>query len=439
MAIAELSRVFDHFANAINRLDPFGKRCYRFGPRSVVGCLALLCAKCLADSYDEALEAAHERWGPAFGWGEPPSKGALSKARERTDPAVCWKLWQEQLVLGHDIIEANIHSLPERRRYLAMDGTWMLVPDSGDVRVEWHQGEKPSSIQPQVLMVTAVEITQRLPVACAIVGLDTGERDAATTLLHQLDLSDVLLFDRGYPGREFLGAIIDCSMDFAVRMVVGAGAFPEVDAFWKTGQDEAVVPVHFGSHGIHRVRMVRRQPTAGWPSDGQPLENMVVMTTLLDSVTYPLATILDLYKARWEVETFYREAKVAIGIEMFHSTKPRGIQQEIYLVMAWMTIYALVAHEADCRLRDVHGHQAWNDPERYTINRAQVARAIRRLAPALIHMSLVIRAQAVHCLDKTLDRLVRQAQRRRPNRIHKRERKRPFGRFTTDNKRRKRK
>ena len=104
---------------------------------------------------------------------------------------------------------------------------------------------------------------------------------------------------------------------------------------------------------------------------------MVVMTTLTDDEIYSSQHILDLYKARWEVETFFREIKMALEIESFHSKDPDGIMQEVYAIMMWMTVAAIMEQDANRLIAEKYGAQRWNDPERICINRMQMGRAIR--------------------------------------------------------------
>ena len=114
---------------------------------------------------------------------------------------------------------------------------------------------------------------------------------------------------------------------------------------------------------------------------------MVVMTTLTDDDIYSSQHILDLYKARWEVETFFREIKTALEIESFHSKDPDGIMQEVYAIMMWMTVAAIMEQDANRLIAEEYGAQRWNDPERICINRMQMGRAIRRSTPAILSPS----------------------------------------------------
>ena len=58
----------------------------------------------------------------------------------------------------------------------------------------------------------------------------------------------------------------------------------------------------------------------------------VYLTDLLDSATFSCEEIANLYRLRWEVETHYRDEKVHLDIETFHTRGINGIYQELFAV-----------------------------------------------------------------------------------------------------------
>jgi hypothetical protein len=156
---------------------------------------------------------------------------------------------------------------------------------------------------------------------------------------------------------------------------------------------------------------------------------MVIMTTLTRRQGYRIADILDLYRMRWEVETFYRELKAEWGIEAFHARTPTGILQETYAVLTWMTLLAMLENVADHELAEQRGPQRWNDENRFIINRAQLARLVRRNVSGIISTDPDNRLDAANAITEGIQRLVKRAERKRPGRSFLRRRKRPYGRF----------
>lgn len=365
-------------------------------------------------------------------WDKVPAKSGLTRARQELGVEPMREMWQQQLQRAKDVISPVQHGFPEDRRAIAIDGSWMLMPESHGVRERWSQAGRPCNTVPQALLVAGIEITQRLPVAAAVVGLDQGEREAAETLLKDLERSDILLFDRGYPGRKFLATVRSQGHDLVMRMVVGAGGFPEVNAFWKRNIDEEVVEIAIDGGDPVPMRLIRRRFPRGRPHHGEGREKMVIMTTLMDAQRYSSEAIHALYGARWEAETFFREAKTEMKIEAFHSTSPDGVLQEVYACLAWMAVFALVENHADKALQEVRGPQQWDDPERYTINRAQLARLIRRNIHDMFSADPLCKQRAAETIAEGIVHLAQRATKRRPGRHFARYRKSPWGRFRSD-------
>ena len=206
-----------------------------------------------------------------------------------------------------------------------------------------------------------------------------------------------------------LAEVTHRGFDLAMRMVVGARGFPEIDAFWKSGADEAVVDIALPGRDVLPVRLVRRRFPRGRPHASEGREKMVILTTLMDRERYPVATILNLYRARWEAETFFREAKTAMSIEAFHTTAPDGILQEMYAALAWMALFAFVEAQVDAILTDIRGIQHWDDPFRYTINRAQLGRLVRQNVFDMFSPDAVGKQRAITSLTEGVTLLAQRA------------------------------
>jgi hypothetical protein len=84
-----------------------------------------------------------------------------------------------------------------------------------------------------------------------------------------------------------------------------------------------------------RIRLVRfRCRVPGWRPDV-----IVVVTTLLDPVTFPRQAIADLYLRRWEVETDLAHLKTTLGMEMLRTRSPEMVEREVW---AHLLAYNLV-------------------------------------------------------------------------------------------------
>lgn len=430
MALTYMPAALDLLQQQLTTLPLRSEGAYQHGPRGTCGMIMLLTCRCLVDSYDEAIDYADKYWKGLLNWDHRPDKSGLSKARRKMSSDYMKNLWQQMVTLGQASIQAPDYHLPENRPYLAIDGTDLLTPDGVRIRARWNQvGREPHEL-PHVRMVTAIDILQRLPVAAVCVGQDIGEREAALSFCKDLPDRSIALFDRGFPGRVFIGQFIISEVDVCVRMVVGEGAFPEINTFWASGQDEAECEMDLGPAGRRKVRLIRRRFPSGRPPGDAGREKMVVLTTLMDRNLYPPRTIIRLYARRWDVETFYREIKVDLKIEALHSNDPDAIMQEIYGIMTWMTLIAIAQQDADKLIAEKHGPQHWDDPTRRQVNRAQLSRSIRRNMLDLLSGNFERQRNARINIERDVIQLAARAVPGRPNRQSSpRKRRRSFGRF----------
>ncbi|MBF0607362.1 MAG: transposase [Magnetococcales bacterium] len=64
----------------------------------------------------------------------------------------------------------------------------------------------------------------------------------------------------------------------------------------------------------------------------------LLITNLSDQTVYTREDIIDLYFRRWAIEGGYRDEKVSMEIEKFHSKTVNGVMQELYAVMIMSVI-----------------------------------------------------------------------------------------------------
>jgi hypothetical protein len=373
--------IFDHLDDVFDHVDGM------FGPKNTfLAVMALKCARQMVN-YRDVLKEMHQQW-QWLGWESTPSAGALSKARSHLDVEDCREVWQAAVAKARSILPPQ-PTLLEGRRIVAFDATRVVSPSTAGARKLWGQpsgknGEKHHN--PQAMMVAAWELTTGIPIEIALLEYRGSERRGALAMVEALSPGNVAIFDRGYHGREFFGDFITKGIDVVARMTTGdAKAWGEVARFLAGGEDDSVVEVKLGSGiGLRKMRLIRRRFPRGAPQKGQTRDKMVIMTTLLDNSAYPTQSIIDLYAKRWDIETRFREIKISYGLEAFHSTRVEGIEQEIYAVLTWMTLSAMVDHMAQEEMERTRGVQDWMDPERWVVRRVDVFSATRRLFFAVL-------------------------------------------------------
>lgn len=60
-------------------------------------------------------------------------------------------------------------------------------------------------------------------------------------------------------------------------------------------------------------------------------ERVSLITTLLDTTTYPTLKIVKLYYQRWQVELDLRHLKTTLGMDILRCKTPSMVRKEIYV------------------------------------------------------------------------------------------------------------
>lgn len=173
-----------------------------------------------------------------------------------------------------------------------------------------------------------------------------GERQMLFEHLRHLRGDDLMLLDRGYPARWVIAALRQRQRHFCMR--VDDTGFAAVKAFRRSGQREAVIHIAPPSKqdaqdfGVARkpttVRLIRVVTPNG--------KCHVVMTSLLDSSTYPATDFADLYHARWRIEEAFKRIKHRLKLEHLSGLSWLAAQQDFGAKLVCDNLNALAIYAA---------------------------------------------------------------------------------------------
>jgi hypothetical protein len=269
---------------------------------------------------------------------EAVHRASVTRARKK----VHWKLFEDMLARA---VELAYECWPKSPEYLwhgmsvyAVDGSDFELPAAQELRTEFdpksglqHKGK---GHYPQAKISTLYDVFRRLPVARTVAAVNCSEREEAKQLARYLPARSVALFDRGYPSFEFIHHLTRSFKGFFVFRCPAKQTFPAVEAFMSSGKEEDLIWVDpsarylqmVGSKAGKKLKPIKLRIIKLVSPDGTV---SVLLTNLYDTVEFPGTEIIDLYFRRWEVETYYRDEKVTLEIEKFHSRTSNGIRQEL--------------------------------------------------------------------------------------------------------------
>jgi hypothetical protein len=270
-------------------------------------------------------------------------RSSLTKARRKASWQCFAMVFQASVKLAYELWPSRPQDLWRGMSVFAMDGSKYLLPATAELRAEFDPEsglEYPGKGHfPQCLVSTAYDVFRRLPVARTIVGIPAAsERDQAQAMLPHIPAGNLLLFDRGYPSYAFIRYLTEHYRGYFVFRGNASFSFLAIDEFINSAKDDAII--YITPPNNYKNTLTAKQSPAPKPiklriiklvsPDG---EVSVLLTNLYDKKKFPTNEIINLYFRRWAVENHYRDEKVSLEIEKFHSKTPNGIRQELFAVL----------------------------------------------------------------------------------------------------------
>ena len=418
MSCRAFSACFQRFSELFATLSDRFDGGTSMGPRGVFATVMMLTTPGLdGRNYTSALQTVYDQWGAELSWKSCPRSGTLSKKRRQVGPDVFRRAWEQTRAQVVDQLPR-----PQGRPMIALDGTWFLLPDTLGVKRRWEQTQRTLQCQPQALMVSAVDVSTRVPCAAEVQSVRQGEVRTAGNLLADLPERSIILGDRYLSGLGLIRRGCKLGHDWIVRLRVGDRTWRPCQDFRATGALEATTTIPNPDGEPIPVRLIR---CSGRSKDGDPI---ILMTTLMDDQSYPRERIRAWYRRRWEVESFYKDIKIAMNLEAFHAKDPDLILQEVSAILIWMTLLGHAQQEAHRRLASYRPDYDPEAPDRWMINRRDLLCLVTHTYRDLLRPIDRRWWRTWYRFNKAIDDLVRRSTRRRPDRSFPRRRKSPNGR-----------
>jgi len=236
---------------------------------------------------------------------------------------------------------------PTRRRWrglrlLAADKTNLALPESRSLykRFGAHGGSR--GLGPVCVEFCCLfDLITRAPLRFVYGKASSSEHKLILKLISYLKKGDLLLVDSGFYYCATLKKIMARTAHFIiptredmrpriVRKLAESDYLCEIkDSHDRTTITVRVVFVH--RNGFRRRRLA---------------------TSLLDPIMFPASELARLYHQRWDIETFYRDLKQALGATFWHCQTPQTFHQEllVHMIVCCLIRIAIIA---GARLRNL--------------------------------------------------------------------------------------
>lgn len=242
------------------------------------------------------------------------------------------------------------------RRVMAVDGTGLSMPDTSENQAAWPQPKKttPGCGFPVMRACALFSLATGAMAGLAHGSLRVHERTLYRQLWRLLGKGDVLLGDRGFCAFADFYLLFQKGVDCVMRKngrrknarVLKRLAKNDRIVLW---EKSGVRPKWIASRTWARLpeTIAVREVLVRVSYPGFRTQNIFVVTTLLDPNQYPAASLAELYFRRWNVEIFFRDIKITLGMDILSCRTPKMIETELWMhVIAYNLVRAFMLEAA---------------------------------------------------------------------------------------------
>ena len=275
-------------------------------------------------------------------------RSTLTKARNKVTWEIFENIFHDAVKLAYELWPHDTGNLWHGMSVFAFDGSKYDLPSTDAIRKRFDPNSGLTNPgrghYPQALISTAYDVFRRIPVARTVVGMqDANEREEAKRMVPHIPEGGVLLFDRGYPSYDLIRFLKKSYSGYSLFRCPAQNTFPAVEKFLRSDKNESVI--HIDPSGNFLKKADNKDKSEAKPIKLRVIKLVsydgtvsVLLTDLYDKKKFPVKLIIELYFRRWEVENHYRDEKIYLEIEKFHTKTSNGIRQELFAVLIMTVI-----------------------------------------------------------------------------------------------------
>ena len=276
------------------------------------------------------------------------SSSAFIQSRKKISPDLFYDL---NKLISEDFYQDNdeVVEMYKGHRLLGIDGSTINLPVNAETIQLYGAYNNQKQTNDVVLARVSIlyDVLNDIVLDGVLCNFKIGEVTLSQQQIPLAKENDIIIMDRAYPSFESIYEMQQRKIHFIYRCKV---RFSNVVAqFYESGKKDSLIDIKpsqkISSKGLSysknlsiQIRILRIELQSG--------EEEILITSLLDSKTYPHKDFKALYYKRWAIETFYNRFKNIIGVENFSGTSDQFIQQEFNCALYMSTLQSIFSKEA---------------------------------------------------------------------------------------------
>jgi hypothetical protein len=295
--------------------------------------------------------------------------GSYCEARQRLPLAMITSLLERVVDWTHEHLRRQVAGARStgHARVLIVDASNFSTPDTPDLRrqIGLYPSAKPDVAYPMGKLLGLLDLATGLFVQMLALPMVVHEASRVVHLHPFLQSGDVLLGDRAFCTYVHLALLNQRGVFACFRLHQhrrpgksnGVQRWSKIKRLpaWMSVEQFALLPawidVRLVSYTVDRAGFRSREVT--------------LATTLLDERAWPDATLVELYRQRWEIETCFDHLKTTLGMNMLKCKSAPGVMKELAMYLLAYNLVRLAMLQAAHRQRVGVKHVSFIDALRF--------------------------------------------------------------------------
>ena len=259
------------------------------------------------------------------------------------------KKLDEQMLSGiFDHTAAQLNKMPKdgllnNRRVIVVDGTGVSMPDTPENQKAWPQwsSQKTGCGFPTARLCACFSLESGALLSYAIGNKKSHELLMFRKQWKVFKQGDIFLGDKGFCSYFDIASLKEQGVDSVVTLARRAPVRPS-GSLKELGPNDLLItwerPLYTTKLSYSKEEwealpqeLVLRQVKVRVKYRGFRTQWFHIVTTLLDASRYPAEELAELYFKRWDVELFFRDIKITMGLDILRCLTPEMIRKEILM------------------------------------------------------------------------------------------------------------
>ena len=258
-----------------------------------------------------------------FGITKTPSKSSMSYLNKHRD----WRLFKDYYFELLDKLEPSI---AKRRAYAKGLKRKIFIMDSTVISLclnlfDWAEFRQRKG---GIKLHTVLDYDNSLPVYMHMTDAKSSDLTAAKEVL--FPKGSVLVMDRAYVDFQWLNVLDSSGVFFVTRLKKGI-LTETLESYMVDDKKEYLLSDEdIKLTGLTGQKKYSKTLRAVKVYDPKNDKELIVLT---NNLTWTAQTISDLYKARWDIEVFFKHIKQELKIKTFVGTSPNAVLIQVWTAM----------------------------------------------------------------------------------------------------------